>query len=85
MPQFPIGFASSPVQAHIAKRAKQPKFSVILGDYQTFCEDLELFWESLGGTIGTDDRQRLHVFKNCLVESNAKICASRMLSGSRKF
>ncbi len=26
MPQFPIVFAASPVQAHMANRAKQPKF-----------------------------------------------------------
>ncbi len=36
LPQFPIGFAASPVQAHVANRAKQPKFSGIPGDYQTF-------------------------------------------------
>jgi hypothetical protein len=69
----------------MANRAKQPKFSGIPGDYQTFCEDFELFWESLGGTTGTDDRQKLHVFKNCLDETNAKVCASRMLSGSSEF
>ncbi len=48
MPKFPIGFAASPVQAHMANGAKQPKLSGISGTYQTFYKDFEWFWESLG-------------------------------------
>ena len=66
----------------MANRAKQPVFTGIPGDYQTFCENFELFWESLGGMMIADDRQKLHVFKNCLDTTNAQICASRMLSTS---
>ena len=54
----------------------------VSGDYQTFCENFELFWESLGGAFTADDRQKLHVFKNCLDTTNAQTCASRMLSSS---
>ncbi len=64
----------------MANRAKQPVFTGIPGEYQTFCENFELFWESLGGTMIADDRQKFHVFKNCLDTTNAQICASRMLS-----
>ena len=82
---YPVGFIANPVQAHMANRAQQPKFTGIPGDYQTFCEDFEFFFESLGGTIATDDRQKLHVFKNCLDETNSKICAARMLTDSTGF
>lgn len=49
--QIPIAFASTPIQAHMANRAKQPLFTGVPGDYQTFCENFELFWESLGGGV----------------------------------
>jgi len=81
----PIGFAANPIQAHMANRAKQLQFSGLPGDYKTFCEHFELFWESLGGTMTADDRQKLHVFKNCLDTTNSKICASRMISIETDF
>ncbi len=34
--QIPIAFASTPIQAHMANRAKQPLFTGAPGDYQTF-------------------------------------------------
>jgi hypothetical protein len=85
MPQFSTGFAASLVQAHMANRAKQPEFLVIPGDFQPFCEDFELFWESLGEKIETDDHQKLHVFNNYIDETNAKIRAKQMLSGSNEL
>ncbi len=85
MPQFSIGYAASPVQAHMANRAKQPKFSSIPGDYQTFCEDFELLWESLGGTTGTDDRQKLHFFKKKLSRRNKcqSLCITNIIGFER--
>ena len=37
-----------------------------------------------GGAFSSDDRQKLHVFKNCLDSTNAQICASRMLPNSEE-
>jgi hypothetical protein len=79
MPQFPIGFAASPVQAHMANRAKQPKFSGIPGDYQTFCEDFELFWESLGGKTVSTKQMPKFVHHECYrVRANFHIKSSKM-------
>jgi hypothetical protein len=44
----------------MANRAKQPLFTGVPGDYQTFCENFELFWESLGG------RSLRTIDKNCM-------------------
>ncbi len=63
----------------MANRAKQPLFTGVPGDYQTICENFELFCYSLGGAFSTDEGQKLHVFKNCLDQTNAQICAARML------
>ena len=74
----PMAYAATPVQAHMASRTQQPIHTGLPGDWKRFSDEFELFWESLGGVTAGTDRQKLMVFKECLCETDKKVCVLKM-------